>query len=155
MPIPMSIEVPDLGRLVDMLEKAGGFGASQLKSALNRGAIRIQRAERIEAPRDTSNLAANINIIDSGEFEVTITPKAKYALDVHNGRKPGSPPPVSALQSWADRHGINVYALQKSIDRKGTKPNPFVERAIDGERAAVQNEFTVAADKVADYIARG
>jgi len=151
----LNIEIPGLGRLLDDLKAAGPYGAKQLKSALNRGAIRLQRAERIEAPRDTSNLAANINIIELGEFEVMISPKANYAEAIHKGRLPGSAPPVSALEGWARRKGINPYAVQKSIQRKGTKPNPFVARALDNERQGINDEFDIAADRVADYISKG
>lgn len=155
MPAPIDIEIPELGRLLDTLKDAGPYGERQLKSALNRGAIRVQRAERLEAPRDTSNLAANINIIDLGPMETMITPKADYAEAVHNGRLPGNAPPVSALEKWASRKGLNPYAVQKSIDKKGTKPNPFVQRAWEAEQEAVNDEFTVAADRVADYISKG
>lgn len=155
MPAPIDIEIPGLGRLLDTFREAGDYGVTQLKRALNRGAILVQRAERLEAPRDTSNLAANINIIDLGPMETMISPKANYAEAIHRGRLPGSAPPVSALESWARRKGINVYAVQKSIQRKGTKPNPFVARAWDAIQDNVNDEFTVAADNVADYISKG
>lgn len=155
MPAPIDIEIPALGRLLDDLKEAGPYGVRQLKSALNRGAIRVQRAERLEAPRDTSNLAANINIIDLGPMETMISPKANYAEAIHNGRLPGNPPPASALESWARRKGLNPYAVAKSIGRKGTKPNPFVQRAWEAEEAAVNEEFDIAADRVADYISKG
>ena len=155
MPTPINIEIPALGRLMDDLQKAGPYGLQQLKKALNRGAIRLQRAERIEAPRDTSNLAANINIIDLGPMEVMISPKANYAEAIHKGRLPGNPPPASQLESWARRKGLNPYAVAKSIGRKGTKPNPFVARAWESEQLAINDEFDVAADRVADYISKG
>lgn len=150
----VEIELPGLGRLLDIFEQAGTFGENQLKRALNRGAIILQRAERIEAPRDTSNLAANINIIDLGPMEVMISPKANYAEAIHNGRLPGNPPPASALESWARRKGLNAYAVAKSIGKKGTKPNPFVARALDSSQQAINDEFDAAADKVQDYISR-
>lgn len=149
------IEIPELGRLISLMDKAGNYGVQQLKRGLNRGAIILQRAERLEAPRDTSNLAANINIIDLGPMETMISPKANYAEAVHKGRLPGSAPPVSALESWAARKGINPYAVQKSIQRKGTKPNPFVARALDEATPGINNEFGEAADRVAKYIAEG
>jgi len=40
-------------------------------------------------------------------------------------------PSVQDLQGWADRHRINVFALRKSMFRKGTKGNRFFDRAMD------------------------
>lgn len=148
----IEIELPGLGRLLDIVDKAGPFGITQLKRALNRGAIILQRAERQEAPRDTSNLANMISIIDVGSMEVMISPRANYAEAIHNGRLPGNPPPASALESWARRKGLNPYAVSKSIGQKGTKPNPFVARALDDSQNAINDEFDAAADKVQDYI---
>jgi len=38
--------------------------------------------------------------------------------------------PISALQGWADRHGIPVGAVWMSIKRKGTKAQPFLLPAL-------------------------
>ncbi len=38
--------------------------------------------------------------------------------------------PISALQGWADRHGIPVGAVWTSIKRKGTKAQPFLLPAL-------------------------
>lgn len=148
----LEIELPGLGRVLDIFEQAGKFGETQLKRALSRGAILLQRAEREEAPRDTSNLAGNINIIDLGPMETMISPKANYAEPIHNGRLPGNPPPASALESWARRKGLNPYAVSKSIGQKGTKPNPFVARALENSQQGINDEFDLAADKIQDYI---
>lgn len=148
----LELELPGLGRVLDIFEQAGKFGETQLKRALNRGAIILQRAERQEAPRDTSNMANLISIIDVGSMEVMISPRANYAEPIHNGRLPGNPPPASALESWARRKGLNPYAVSKSIGQKGTKPNPFVARALESSQDAINQEFDTAADKIQDYI---
>lgn len=151
----INVHIPALGDLIRDLAKAGEYGEQQLRTALRRGAVIIQRGERIEAPRDTSNLANRIDIIESGPLEMTIGPRAKYSIEVHEGRRPGSAPPASALESWARRKGLNPYAVAKSIQRKGTKPNPFVARAVDEVKGQVNQEFDAAASKVAQFLARG
>jgi hypothetical protein len=57
-------------------------------------------------------------------MESTIKPSDKadkYATYVEHGTKPHTPP-VSALQGWADRHGIPVWAVVRKIQREGTEP---------------------------------
>lgn len=52
---------------------------------------------------------------------------SKYGYYLHTGTKgPRKPPPIDALKSWADRKGINPYALQKSIAKNGTKAQPWL-----------------------------
>lgn len=65
------------------------------------------------------------HIKDSGNtIETTVKPDAKgdkYAIYVERGAKPHRPP-VKALQGWADRHGIPVWAVVRKIEREGTDP---------------------------------
>ena len=151
----ITIEIPALGDLLRDLQKAGAYGEQQLKTALRRGAIIIQRAERIEAPRDTSNMANRIDVSETGPLEVTISPRANYSETVHKGRRPGAPVSAKSLEGWARRKGLNPYAVAKSIERKGTKANPFVARAVDDVKGQVNDEFDIAAGKVAEFLARG
>lgn len=49
---------------------------------------------------------------------------APYASFVAEGTKPHWAP-IKALRPWAEEKGINVYALQWSIARKGTRAHPW------------------------------
>jgi|TARA_Y100000034_G_C6846557_1_gene383537 hypothetical protein len=40
-------------------------------------------------------------------------------------------PPLSALKKWCSKRGLNVYAVQESIFRKGLKSRPFYDECID------------------------
>ena len=40
-------------------------------------------------------------------------------------------PPLSALKNWCAKRGLNVFAVQESIFRKGLKPRPFYDECID------------------------
>ena len=40
-------------------------------------------------------------------------------------------PPISALKKWCSKRGLNVYAVQESIFRKGLKSRPFYDECID------------------------
>lgn len=52
------------------------------------------------------------------------------AIFVHNGTRPHFPP-LRSIMGWAQRRGINPYALQRSIGRHGTRPNPWFMRSAE------------------------
>ncbi len=54
-------------------------------------------------------------------------------ISVHEGTRPHWAP-IRALQGWAQRHGINPYALQRAIARRGTRPQPWLEEAVQTVR---------------------
>jgi hypothetical protein len=59
-----------------------------------------------------------------------------YALYVEGGTRPHWPP-IGAIRGWAERHGINPYALQRSIARRGTPAVRFLARAVEAEAPLV------------------
>ena len=63
-----------------------------------------------------------------------------YARWVHEGRKPGKMPPMSAISLWARRKRIDVppFVIARSIARKGTKANPFLKRAMEKEDSNIR-----------------
>lgn len=58
-----------------------------------------------------------------------IQPTARYADAVEKGSKPHwvSAKEGSPLERWAELKGLNVYAVQRSIAKKGTKAHPYIE----------------------------
>jgi hypothetical protein len=56
-----------------------------------------------------------------------------YLEYVDAGRKPGSFPNISALQSWAKKKGINqkaVFPIAKSIYKFGIKPTNVIDESM-------------------------
>jgi hypothetical protein len=67
-----------------------------------------------------------------------------YADGVETGTSPHNPPhgPDSSLAQWCELHGLNVYAVAKSISRKGTKPHPFIEPTFQVVTPIITEKFT-------------
>jgi hypothetical protein len=61
----------------------------------------------------------------------TITANEPYAYDVEYGTPPGRYVSPQALMGWAMRHGINPYAVSKSIFKKGTRAQPYLLPAFN------------------------
>jgi hypothetical protein len=133
-----------------------------LKRRLSEAAIDIRAALIKETPRDTGLLAnAHGYAYDATDRRMVIFNRRKYAVAVHEGRKPGKRPPIEALIPWCRRHIANTrianalaagsltahqrrprvsrdearsfaFLLARAIGRRGTKPNRWFERVLTG-----------------------
>lgn len=78
-----------------------------------------------------------------GTVETTIKPSPtadKYAAFVEYGTKPHFPP-ISAIQGWADRHGIPAWAVAMSIAKKGTAPRYMWRNAFNDLQGHADREI--------------
>lgn len=115
----------------------------------------VYHKEVKEVPRGaTGKLAKSIHQLVT-EVAATIGPdhKLKYALYVEKGTKPHMPP-VDAIQAWAEQKGLNPWAVAKSIAKKGTKANPFVERTYKGSKEDVKAVWVRDVKLIRDFLAR-
>lgn len=116
---------------------------------------------REEAPKDTGRLQQSIGYrtdLDQHGMTLTVYVGADYAKYVQSGTRPHWVP-AAALEGWAARHGINVFALQKSIatrgtsvralDKYGTFANAFHERAL----AKSRDDIDVTARRIGQRVA--
>lgn len=126
----MTIDV-DSTQVRAMLRAAPAKVNSRLVRTLNIGAIQTQRELRIAAQVGvTGDLRKSVKYaVDEQALTAEIGPTAKHANPVEFGSRPHwvSVAQGSPLRDWADAKGINPYAVQRSIAKKGTKPNPFVK----------------------------
>lgn len=88
---------------------------------------------------DTGNLLKTANVFRL-PFEKHISYPSPYSDVIEFGRDPGSMPPSSALHKWVRRKlGVSnendikrtAFAIAKSIEKKGTKPRPYLRPARD------------------------
>ena len=63
-------------------------------------------------------------------LSVSVYPTADYAKYIEYGTRPHWTS-VHNLEAWAALKGINPYALQRSIAKRGTKAHPFLERTAE------------------------
>lgn len=88
-------------------------------------------------------IKGNIDIKIAG-YRATIAPNsnAPEAIFVEEGTRPHRPPTYanSSFVQWCELKGLNVYAVARSIEKKGTKANPFVKRTY-GEVAPGVNRI--------------
>lgn len=141
----MKIEINGLNELLKIAEKFPSVSEKHINFAIQRSLIRIQDGAKRNAPFGTSGQLRNNWDISTGRFTGALKSNAQsngfyYGSAVEFGTRPHFPP-VSALNMWAKKKGINPYVLARSISRKGTKANPFFQSAIDSQQDNVNKEF--------------
>lgn len=142
----VDVTINGLARLQHQMEKYPSISEPHINKAIGRSLVRILGQEKQQAPVDTGNLRDNWKI-DIGRFEGSLVSNAPYSAAVHGGSRPHMPP-VDAITRWAQKRGLNPWAVAKSIAKKGTKANPFLQRAVTIEKDNVNREFKVALDSI-------
>lgn len=125
-----------------MLRKAPEKVRETIKLVLTAGAIDTQaHAREEEAPTFDGGLKRNIKVrIFKDHAEVSSD--AKYSAPIEYGRKAGKHVPMKqgvGLWKWAESKGIPPFAVARSIFKKGTKPNPFMQRTHDIMKPKVES----------------
>lgn len=141
----INLQVKGLNKLKKIAEQYPGTSKKYIEAAIQHSLVRIYGEEKREAPFGISgNLRDNWRL-QITDFAGTLTANAPYAAGVNNGTRPHAVS-VTAITPWALKHGINPWALAKSIEKKGTKANPFFNRAVDRAEPGIKIEFQTALD---------
>ncbi len=90
------------------------------------------------APWRTGKLAASI-VKQVGDGEASIQALAPYAVYVVNGTAPHEIRPVNARVLAFEVGGKMVFTAV--VQHPGTKPNPFMQRAVEDARGKAEESF--------------
>jgi len=107
-----------------------------------------------KAPSRTGDLSKSIQYDAQGEeISISMLSYGKFLEEGINGteRNVGSiysfkdkKPPISSINEYAKSIGVNPFALQNSIYRKGIKPNKFIEPTLDKELDSFGDDYVNA-----------
>jgi len=146
---PITIEIKGLDKLKEKMKDLSDIVVrQQMERTMYRSTEMIKNRARELVPVDTGNLRRSIrDIVQVGEREIKgiIGPTEPYGAPVEFGARPHFPP-VGALERWANKRGINPWALAVSISRKGTRPHPFLIPAFEQFKNKIIEEFRNAID---------
>lgn len=157
----LRIEVSGLEDIKRKLTGGGPFRRNLLSGPLRTGLQRIGQGGELlakrEVPVDTGDtrrgLTHQVDQKDPPEF-VRIGSDKQVARYVHGDfdepktRSKPHFPPIAALEGWARRHGIPVFAVQRAIGRRGTPFNPFLTRIIPKVSAITRGAMSKAAREI-------
>lgn len=149
--MPFEIKIENINEIREVFRMYPVAANREIQRGLLDAGKLISGQEKREAPVGvTAHLRQSIGIrLRSGS--VIIVPKKEYAVAVHEGTKPhyiSVKSKRAPLRIWAIKKGLNPYAVQKSIMRKGTKPNPFVDRTIDKVNYQVRRIFVSVLERI-------
>tara|TARA_R100000654_G_scaffold43561_3_gene69771 strand:+ start:1007 stop:1537 length:531 start_codon:yes stop_codon:yes gene_type:complete len=136
-------EVKGINQLKNRLDLAN-MSAKPIRKLMREQGQIIRKQAKKEAPKFSGSLSRSIHvqrIKSKGRLpqSVKIYSSRSYAKFVHGDEKISGKlslkkpftrsvphfPPVKKLKPWADAKGLNVYAVQRSIGKKGTPLVPF------------------------------
>lgn len=140
----ITVQIVGLEKLQGGVAAGPATLAREVRTAMTAGSLLIEGTARSLAPKDTGRLGGSItHAITGGGANLTskIGPSVAYGLYAEKGRGPGRMPPVAAIEGWARRHGMNPFALARSIARKGTKGKPYMRPAFEQNVGRVTSLF--------------
>jgi hypothetical protein len=141
----IDVRIEGLEKLQAGVAAAPATLASEVRTAMMAGSLLVEGTARSLAPKDTGRLAGSItHAISGGGASLTsrIGPSVSWGIYVERGRRPGKPPPVSAIAPWARRHGANPFLVARAIGRRGTKARPFLVPALTKSQGRIVALFT-------------
>lgn len=137
-----------LGRAPDTIKQG-------THSMLERAGIQTQGIMRRRVNTGVSGeLKKSIRYTFENFLTVSVYPAAKHAAPHEYGTKPhwvsvrrGTP-----LYQWSRMKGINPYAMQRAIAKKGTKPHPYLQRTLSDVDGEVLDDFNRGMNRIIEKI---
>ncbi|MBO9493854.1 HK97 gp10 family phage protein [Thalassotalea sp. G20_0] len=135
----------DDDQLQKAVQKAPGALRHRLKAAVSRGAAELSRDARGFAPKAFTTLTNSIRSRVDGELSRIVGPNVDYGVYVENGAGPGGAPSLQSVLDWVRVKRITpnnpqhdeqdlAFMIRRSIARKGTEPQKYMEPAVDAKR---------------------
>lgn len=149
----VELESKSLVKLQKLADKFPALSEKHVGKAIRRSLVRVFGAEKREAPVGVSGQLRDRWSIVTGRFEGALKSEVSYGVAVHDGTLPHRVS-ATAIAPWARKKGLNPWAVAKSISKKGTKANPFLKRAIDGEKRNIDKDFQTAIDEIGSEVTK-
>lgn len=149
----ISVEIKGLDELIKKVEQFPKIAENHINKAINMSLLRIEREAKIQSPFGISGGLRDRWNRNFGRLSGTLSSGVGYASGVEEGTLPHKVS-VSAIAPWAIKHGLNPGAVAESIEKKGTKANPFFSRAIEMQKEEIDKEFSLALDGIMEDITK-
>ena len=154
MSLRLSIEI-DQGNLLAAVKRVPVALKKHSERAISRIVQNIARSARRRAPKATSQLTQSIRGKRINALSGIIGAHTRYAKAVERGSLPGGFPPLDDLVQWIRVKNIQprdsemsdrdlAYVIARSIARKGTKPQPYMEPALEAHRQKAAQRMNAA-----------
>ena len=147
MSLALKVDIKD-EKVLRAFKKFPSAMISNVSRGLHRGALEISREARKEAPKAFSNLTNSITVKKQSDIRYLVGSGLNYAGAVEQGAESGGSPSHDAMLSWIKTKGISpndsemseedlAYVMARSIARKGTPKQPYLEPALKAKESRV------------------
>ena len=116
---------------------------------LQKAGFLVEGRAKEKAPVDTGRLRASISS-RAEETKAVIGSPVQYAPWVEFGSRPHFPP-VSALETWARRHGFGkggAFLIARAISRRGGKAQPYLVPALLESKGDIEGLLRETANEI-------
>ena len=145
------IKIKSLDQLRKSFEISPKTVGKELERATKSSGKFILRTEKEEVPVKTAQLKRSITL-DYRPISASIYPTVKYALPVHEGRKPST---IYPRRKKVLRFKINgKWIFAKKINHPGSKANKFVDRTVRKSDRPINNFFDKALKNIINTLAK-
>jgi HK97 gp10 family phage protein len=122
---------------------------NNLNKAIGRIIIQIENKAKREAPVNKSfgggNLRQSIRSQMKGPLQGIVAVGAEYGIYVHEGTRPHEIRIVNK-KVLANKRTGQIFGVR--VKHPGTKPNPFLQRAVDENMGFIDNEFAKVVENI-------
>lgn len=149
--------VLDNRRIIEAFESSPRILTKHLDKAIGRVVREMARDARKGAPKASSNLTNSISQRQPSPLSGEVYSGMDYARMVEEGTGSGGYPPRRALMDWIRTRRIQprragmsddalAFVIGRSIVRQGTRAQPYMQPALDKNRAQATRRFDQAID---------
>ncbi len=143
----VTVELKNFDRMKEVADRYPQIAEKYVGYGITRALTRVMGGAKVEAPQGVTTFLKNRWTIRSSRFEGALVSGTEYAKAVHQGTKPHFVSP-GQLMKWSMKRGLNAYAVSKSIGKKGTMPNPFLQRAVDQNKDKMDQDMNNAIKEI-------
>lgn len=125
---------------------------SRMEVPMRQATALVTASAKRYAPVDTGLLRGSITpsvSVGATEIKGVVGSNVKYAPFMELGTRPHWPP-ISALETWARRHGMVAFLVARAIARRGLKARKFLQRAFDENRGRIVQIFKDEVNRIID-----
>ena len=149
----LKIEIKNLDKIKKALAKSPMTIGKYVNEAIQKSIYQIERTTKPKIPFGASGGLKGSFFTQFSTLRGAIGWGAQYAIFVHEGTRPHWTS-VKNLEEWAAKKGINPYAVQRSIARKGTKAQPFLKEGLAEAENNIQKYFAEGLENTLNQIAK-
>lgn len=134
----------DAAKVAELFNRAPEATTRRLRRVVEDAAIDLQREIRLKSPVHDGAYRASVKYrLNVGRLEAEVGPTVNYAKWIEEGSRPHwvSVKEGTPLAKWAKDHGIDKYAVQASIAKKGTKEQRVVEKVYNFQHRIIERQM--------------